>query len=93
MKEGAGSGVPDDGRCQTALPTSAPIPAVSAIANAPQNVTRIVGLRISAPPALAPIIPSAARHPNDPTEISLAAPSGFGEPVAENESWKVYKRC
>jgi hypothetical protein len=30
--------------------------------------------------------------PNDPTEISTEPPAGF-EPVAENESWKVYKRC
>jgi hypothetical protein len=30
--------------------------------------------------------------PNDPTEFSLKVPPGF-EPVAENESWKVYRRC
>jgi hypothetical protein len=30
--------------------------------------------------------------PNDPTEFSLEPPPGF-EPVAENESWKVYRRC
>src|SRR4051794_28630528 len=45
---------------QIAFPTRAPIPAVSAIANAPQKVTLIVGLRASAPPALAPTIPSEA---------------------------------
>jgi hypothetical protein len=30
--------------------------------------------------------------PNDKTRISTQPPPGF-EPVAENESWKVYKRC
>jgi len=30
--------------------------------------------------------------PNDPTDFSLAVPRGF-EPVAGNESWKVYRRC
>ncbi|HVQ59799.1 MAG TPA: hypothetical protein VMS60_12910 [Solirubrobacterales bacterium] len=30
--------------------------------------------------------------PNDPTDFSLDVPAGF-EPVAANESWKVYRRC
>jgi hypothetical protein len=30
--------------------------------------------------------------PNDPTKFNLKPPSGF-ERVAENESWKVYRRC
>jgi hypothetical protein len=30
--------------------------------------------------------------PNDPTDFSPKVPPGF-EPVAENESWKVYRRC
>jgi hypothetical protein len=30
--------------------------------------------------------------PNDPTKIRPEPPPGF-EPVAQNESWKVYKRC
>jgi hypothetical protein len=30
--------------------------------------------------------------PNDPTSFSLDVPPGF-KPVAENESWKVYRRC
>jgi hypothetical protein len=30
--------------------------------------------------------------PNDPTRISRHPPPGF-KPVAQNESWKVYKRC
>ncbi len=31
--------------------------------------------------------------PNDPTRISTRPPPGFEDLVAENESWKVYKRC
>ncbi|HEU4392816.1 MAG TPA: hypothetical protein VFR04_04170 [Solirubrobacterales bacterium] len=30
--------------------------------------------------------------PNDPTRFSLDAPPGF-RPIAENESWRVYRRC
>jgi hypothetical protein len=30
--------------------------------------------------------------PNDPTDVSLSAPPGY-EAVAENESWRVYRRC
>jgi len=30
--------------------------------------------------------------PNDPTDFSLEVPRGF-EPVAANESWRVYRRC
>ena len=37
--------------CQTAVPTSAPIPAVSAMASAPQKVTRSIARQIGAPPA------------------------------------------
>ena len=42
--------------------------AVKPIARAPQNTTRMVGLKTSAPPVFAPIIPSKARKANDPTE-------------------------
>ena len=59
---------------QIAFPTRAPIPAVSAIANAPQKVTLIVGLRTSAPPALAPTIPSVARNASEPTETIMKQP-------------------
>jgi hypothetical protein len=55
---------------QTAVPTRAPIPAVIAIANAPQKVTRTVALSILAPPALAPMAPSTAR--NNKEEIATA---------------------
>jgi len=52
----------------TAVPTIAPMAAVTPIARAPQNTTRMVGLKASAPPVFAPIIPSKARKANDPTE-------------------------
>jgi hypothetical protein len=55
---------------QTTVPTMAPIPAVSAIASAPQKVTRIIGLKTSAPPVLAPSKPSRAKEANDPTETT-----------------------
>ena len=45
----------------------APIPAVSAIAKAPQKVSRAVALRTFAP-ALAPITPRRARKPKDAAE-------------------------
>jgi hypothetical protein len=50
---------------QTTVPNTAPIPAVRAIANAPQNVTRAVARKTLAPPALAPIAPSRARKSKD----------------------------
>src|SRR6516164_4646358 len=53
---------------QGTVPKMAPIPAVTPIASAPQNVTRMVGFRMFAPPALAPIMPSKARNTKEPTE-------------------------
>jgi hypothetical protein len=55
-------------KSHTTVPTNFPIPAVSAIANAPQNVTRTVARRILAPPAFAPIAPERARKPKCPTQ-------------------------
>src|ERR1017187_1909514 len=49
----------------TTVPTNFPIPAVRAIANAPQNVTRTVARKILAPPAFAPIAPRRARKAKD----------------------------
>ena len=45
---------------QTTVPNNFPIPAVRAIANAPQNVTRAVARRTFAPPAFASIAPRRA---------------------------------
>ena len=66
------------GRCYTALPTKAPIPAVKAIASAPQKTTLIVGRRIAAPPVLAPIMPSNPRKTNEPIETT-GSNQGDGE--------------
>ena len=41
------------------------MPAVMAMANAPQNVTRVVARMMFAPPAFAPTAPSRARKPRD----------------------------
>src|SRR5664279_2255027 len=49
----------------TTVPTNFPIPAVRAIANAPQNVTRTVARKILAPPVFAPIAPRRARKAKD----------------------------
>src|SRR5450759_1954007 len=77
---------PPDERCfaslagpnlQTTVPNNFPIPAVSAIAKAPQNVTRAVARRTLAPPALAPMAPSSARKPKDAADtIGTSAPAG-----------------
>jgi hypothetical protein len=62
---------------QTTVPKSFPTPAVSAIANAPQNVTRAVARRTLAPPALPPIAPRRARKPKDAVAtIGTSAPAG-----------------
>src|SRR6185436_10757120 len=52
------------------LPKIAPMPAVRAMANAPQNVTRTVALRIFAPPALAPIAPNRARNAREAADTT-----------------------
>src|SRR4029079_3389902 len=52
------------------VPKSFPIPAVRAIARAPQNVTRAVARRAFAPPALAPIRPRRARKPKDAVDTT-----------------------
>ena len=49
-------------------PTIAPIPAVTAIASALQNVTRIIPLYTFAPPDLAAAAPSKARKKREETE-------------------------
>ena len=55
---------------QAAVPTIRPIPAVMAIASAPQNMTRATGRAGAAPPANAPSHPSAARNRSDPRASS-----------------------
>jgi len=54
-----------------------PMPAVRALANAPQNVTRAVARRTLAPPALPPIAPRRARKARDAAAtIGTSAPAG-----------------
>jgi hypothetical protein len=65
----------------------APIPAVKAIARAPQNVTRIIGLRTSAPPVHAPIMPSRASSSSKPIsapprQTPSPAESAGDDPIA-----------
>ena len=87
--------------CQTTVTTSLPTPAVNAIASAPQNTTRSVGLITGAPPARADIAPSAVRTTSevpattgttdDAGDIS-AASNGMAAP-AENVSADVNAAC
>ena len=46
----------------TVVPNKAPMPAVIAIARAPQNVTRTIPIRMGAPPVRAARAPSSARE-------------------------------
>lgn len=73
-------------------PKSMPIPAVAAIAKAPQKVTRAIALEIGAPPAFAETPPSKAKKNSDNTvtmtEIIFsgeknAAASGKAAPTAK----------
>lgn len=65
---GATCGIRGTTEFQTTVPNSLPMPAVSARANAPQNVTRMVARRMFAPPAFAPITPRTARKASDAPE-------------------------
>ena len=62
-------------RRQTIVPNSRPIPAVGAIASAPQNVTRHAPATAGAPPVSAAAAPSTARNTNE-----LAATPGISAP-------------
>lgn len=66
----------------TAVPTRVPIPAVAAIAAAPQNATRKVALTTGAPPVLAPMAPSIAKHSNEATETVMI----IGRPTGESHA-------
>jgi hypothetical protein len=62
---------------QITVPKIFPIPAVRAIANAPQKVTRAVARRTFAPPVIAPIAPRSARKAKDAADtIGTSAPAG-----------------
>ena len=58
------------------------MPAVIAIANAPQNATRKVALPTGAPPAFAPTAPRIAKNKSDATET----PTIIGRPAGDNHA-------
>ena len=58
---------------QITVPNNLPMPAVRAIAKAPQKVTRAVARRTFAPPTLAPIAPRRARKPNDAADTIITS--------------------
>ena len=55
-----------------ATPNNLPIPAVAAMAKAPQNVTRITARPAGAPPTQADSQPSRARKPSEVNETTIA---------------------
>ena len=66
-----------------ALPISAPIPAVTAMASAPQKPTLSAGLTIGAPPAHAPSAPSRTRKTNAAAGTALTIERGRREKRSE----------
>src|SRR6476659_728833 len=79
---------------QVSVPTRAPIPAVTAMAIAPQTTTRIVARSPGAPPSRAPTLPSKARAISVTVTVAtsrtdagtkITANSGNAAP-AENDS-------
>ena len=80
-------------RRQTRAPNSVPIPAVMAIASAPQKATRIAALSNGAPPAFAPTAPKTARETRDtipitgptlPIGVRRAVKNGTAAPTAKD---------
>src|SRR5260221_3765355 len=80
------------GPAHTTVPKSAPTPAVTPIASAPQNVTRMAPVDIPAPPARAASAPSTARKSSDDaatmtircvSDAAIATASGRAPPMAE----------
>lgn len=69
----------------TTDPNRAPTPAVSAIASAPQNVTRKAAFVTGAPPACAPNPPRIARNKIDvPTTTGISAVLGMTSTVKKD---------
>jgi hypothetical protein len=58
-------------RAHTILPTKAPMPEVTPIASAPQNVTRMAPGTILAPPVRAASAPKHARNSRDVAETAI----------------------
>jgi hypothetical protein len=62
---------------QTCAPKIAPMPAVTAIASAPQNTTRRAAFAMRASPALAPTAPRTTRNARDATDtVAVSKPAG-----------------
>src|SRR3569832_28883 len=85
----------------TTVPNSFPIAAASAMANAPQKVTRAVARQILAPPVQAPMAPKRARKSNDASGtvrtsilagVTTAMSSGIAAP-AEHVAAEVIAAC
>jgi hypothetical protein len=77
-----------------AVPNNLPIPAVRAIANAPQNVTWTVARKMFVPPAFAPIAPRRARKPKDAANtIGTSAPRGRYDNHKQGHRRTYQKRC
>src|ERR1039457_6593378 len=79
-------------RTYATVPNSAPTPAVTAMANAPQNVTRIAPAARPAPPVCAANAPRSARNANEVPATRKMSPfsganaatsSGIGAPTAK----------
>src|SRR5665811_2241432 len=86
---------------QITVPKTFPMPAVRAIAKAPQNVTRTVARRTLAPPARAPIAPRTARKARDAADTmgtralagdTTTMSNGMTAPT-ENEAAEVSAAC
>jgi len=86
-------------RPYVATPKRAPIPAVAAIAGAPQKVTRAMALPTGAPPVRAETPPSKARKPKDVQETTIGirsvgdmkgVRSGAAAPSHQNTESKGY---
>ena len=71
---------------QATVPTSAPMPAVTAIARAPQAMTRIVAARRGAPPSRAPRSPSRASASKVTTTMARPAPAPASAAAASSGS-------
>src|SRR3546814_16627905 len=71
---------------QIAAPTKCPIPAVAAIASAPQKVTRADARQTEAPPAIAPTAPSKARKRRDaPASIGTSSRIGATKTISHGK--------
>jgi len=68
------------------VPNHVPTPAVTAIASAPQNVTRTAATAMRAPPARAAIAPRIARNTSDSAQTSAITRSGGANAVTTSGS-------